>query len=206
MENLKENSNSEFRLSSRGTTTHIRSYSRPNIGSVESKMMNNKVKSGFSISDFYLTNIEKKMNNTGSNFFSKNLHSNNTASRTNNNSRDNLRNLHAKTSSYFYKENKDDKKNNLFRKQNVAQIYFKQSLGKSQSVNNFDSAESINPHIFDESAPLKPSYGNYIQTLPVELRKVYGESKPMKKLFEDFDISYGIFEEICTRVKIYKSE
>ena len=38
------------------------------------------------------------------------------------------------------------------------------------------------------------------------MRQVYGESKPMKKLFDNFDVCYYCMEEIGERIKCYRSD
>jgi hypothetical protein len=49
-----------------------------------------------------------------------------------------------------------------------------------------------------------PSYGNYVDTLPIEMRTILNESSMMGRLFKNFDTSFYCLEQIKERVKCYK--
>lgn len=49
-----------------------------------------------------------------------------------------------------------------------------------------------------------PSYGEYLNTMPSEIRKLFHKSVNMKNIFKDFDKAYFCLEEIKERVKCYK--
>jgi hypothetical protein len=81
---------------------------------------------------------------------------------------------------------------------------------KSVSTNIFTNQHASNHRPFaqngQEEAEQKPSYGEYVNTMPSEIRLLFYKSVNMKDIFKDFDRAYYCLEEVKERVKCYKIE
>ena len=219
MYKTSDNFNS-YRANGRHTHRHTASHrGLPSTDSVPVSAQNSQ--SNFAINDFYLTNIEKKINQSSKSFGKLRKAC--------------LQQVIQNSSKTTFHPSKiySGSTNNLFNDQSThpnpnahpmpkganlrhikSKSEFVRDIPKSQATpppsylpTTKDSSKlgNLTNRYFDKEIA-HPSYGNYMSTLTTEQKKVYGESKPMRNLFKDFDLSYFCMEEIAERVKCYKSE
>ena len=81
--------------------------------------------------------------------------------------------------------------------------YNKSILNHSQSTNIFAKSTFTLPL---DDKDCQPSYGEYVNTMPSEIRLLFHKSANMKNIFKDFDRAYYCLEEVKERVKCYKVE
>lgn len=138
-----------------------------------------KTQTQFQIEDFYLTKLGVNLNKTSRNFQS----------------------------------HKASHLGSLIHNQSVArgsQTEMNKSEMKSVSTNIFTnygvSHQKYGSLITQEPSEQKPSYGEYVNTMPSEIRLLFHKSVNMKNIFKDFDRAYYCLEEVKERVKCYKVE
>lgn len=99
--------------------------------------------------------------------------------------------------------------------QNVKKSHLGSLIKNSSTIhqNKSKSNHTASTNIFAKSSitipaeiDCKPSYGEYVNTMPSEIRLLFHKSINMKNLFKDFDMAYYCLEEVKERVKCYKIE